>query len=104
MTEYTPKGLLIWLNEPSYLILLKRKRSRTGTPQTFIGRGNVADDHEVASAFTLKGIFGALFKLPSVLIPRYNSIVERHLTLKSGGLMLSHHNVLNAFGEMYLLG
>lgn len=41
-------------------------------------------------------VFLALSQLCWSFVPRYNGIIEGHLTLEGGGLVLTHHNILDA--------
>lgn len=77
---------------------------RRGVLHTFVFNGHILNDHEMSSALTREVVLRALCQFPGVFVPRDNGIVEGHLALEGGGLALVDFDVLDAFGEMNLLG
>lgn len=73
-----------------------------GAVHTFVFNGHIFDDHEMSSALTSEVVLRAFFQFPGVFVPRNDSVVEGHLTLKGGRLQLVDFNVVDAFGEMNL--
>ena len=62
------------------------------------------DGHIVAATIIPEVVFLALSQLRWSFVPRYNGIIEGHLALEGGRLMLAHHNVLDALCKLNGLG
>lgn len=71
---------------------------------TFVVRGHVVDGHVVAAAVIPEVVFLALRQLCGSFVPGHDGVVEGHLTLESGRLVLAHHDVLYALCELNWLG
>lgn len=76
----------------------------SGALHTFVFNGHITDDHEMSSALTCEVVFWALLQFPGVFVPWNNGIVEGHLALEGGRLPFVDFDVMDAFGEMNLLG
>lgn len=73
-----------------------------GALHTFVFNGHISDNHEMSSALASEVVLRALSQFPGVFVPRNDSVVEGHLTLKGGRLALVDFDVVDAFGEMNL--
>lgn len=58
----------------------------------------------MAAAVIPKVVFLALGQFCWSFVPCYDGVVKGHLTLKGGGLVLTHHNVLDALRKLNWLG
>lgn len=71
---------------------------------TFVIWGHIVDRHVMAAAVVPEVVLLALSQLCRSFVPGDDGIVKGHFTLKSGRLMLAHHDVLYALCKLNWLG